>query len=78
MNVDSIYHNLEIAFFVCKIQDFAINMWASTRENLSSVLRSTKVQTSLGIRADWSAPLLLAFRKVSYLSLIQAKIQCSS
>ena len=33
-------------------------------------LRPTKVQTSLCILADWSAPLLLSFWKVSYLCLL--------
>ena len=35
-------------------------------------LRTTKVQTSLRIGADWSAPLLFAYWKVSYLNLLQA------
>ena len=34
---------------------------------------STKAQTSIRIRADLSAPLLFALRKVSYLDLRQAK-----
>ena len=41
-------------------------------------LRTTKVQTSLRIGADWSAPLLFAFWKVSYLNLLKAKFQFSS
>ena len=41
-------------------------------------LRTTKAQTSLPIRAVWSAPLLFAFLKAPYLSLLQAKSQFSS
>ena len=41
-------------------------------------LRTTKAQTSLHISADWSVPLLLAFWKVSFLNLLQAKFQFSS
>ena len=41
-------------------------------------LRTTKAQTSLRIRAVWSAPLLLAFWKVPHQSLLQAKFQFSS
>ena len=38
-------------------------------------VRTTKAQTSLGIRAVWLAPLLFAFWKVPYLSMLQAKFQ---
>ena len=41
-------------------------------------LRTTQAQTSLRIRAVWSAPLLLALWKVSYINLIQVKFQFSS
>ena len=41
-------------------------------------LRTTKAQTSLRIRAVWSAPLLSAFWKVPYLSLLHAKFHFSS
>ena len=41
-------------------------------------LRTTQAQTSLRIRAVWSAPLLFAYSKVSYLDLLQAKFQYSS
>ena len=54
-------------------------IWASTRENLSSELyRTTKAQTSLRISANWSALLLFAYQKKSYLDLIWAKFQYSS
>ena len=41
-------------------------------------LRSTQAQTSLRIRAVWSAPLLIAYWKVSYIDLLLAKFQYSS
>ena len=47
-------------------------MWALTQENLSLSLQTTKVQTSLCICAVWSAPVLFAYWKVSYLHLLQA------
>ena len=40
--------------------------------------RTTKTHTSLRICAVWSAPLLFAYLKVSYLDLPQAKFQISS
>ena len=36
-------------------------------------LRTTQAQTSLRIRAVWSAPLLFVFWKVSYVNLLQVK-----
>ena len=41
-------------------------------------LQTTQAQTSLRIRAVWSAPLLFAYWKVSYLDLLHAKFQFSS
>ena len=41
-------------------------------------LLTTKVLTSLRIRADLSAPLLFAFWKVPYVNLLQVKFQFSS
>ena len=41
-------------------------------------LRTTKAQTSLRIRAVWSAPLFFAYWKVSYLDLLRPKFQFSS
>ena len=41
-------------------------------------LQTTKSQTSLRIRADWSEPLLFAYWEVSYLKFLQAKFQYSS
>ena len=53
--------------------------WALSRENLSSGgLQITKAQTSLRIRAVWSAPLLLAYYKVSYPDFRPKKFQVSS
>ena len=37
-------------------------------------LRTTNAQTNLRVRAVWSVPLLFAFRKVSYLNMLQMKI----
>ena len=47
-------------------------MGLNTRKAVFGASRTTKAQTSLRIRADWSAPLLFAFWKVSYVDL-QAK-----
>ena len=41
-------------------------------------LRTTQAQTSLRIRAVWSAPLLFAFWKVLHVNLLQGKFQFSS
>ena len=41
-------------------------------------LRTTQAQTSLRIRAVWSAPLLFAVRKVAYVNLLQVKFQFPS
>ena len=40
---------------------------------VSGGLRTTKAQTSLRIRTDWSAPLLFSYWKISYLNLLQVK-----
>ena len=48
------------------------------RKPVSGGLQTTQAQTSLRIRAVWSAPLLFVFWKVSYLDLLQAKFQFSS
>ena len=61
--------------------DQPLTIWALMRENLSSgvcKLRTTQALTSLPIRAVWSAPLLIAFWKVSYVTLEQVKFQFSS
>ena len=47
---------------------FSLDAWKPVFRSF----RTTKVQTSLRIHADWSAPLLFIFRKVPYLNL-----QCS-
>ena len=41
-------------------------------------LQTTKVQTSLYMRAVWSVPLLFALRKVPYVNFLQVKFQFSS
>ena len=43
------------------------------QENLLKGLQTTKAQTSLHIRADWSAPLLFFYWNVSYLNFPYAK-----
>ena len=59
---------------------YTTTIWALRRENLTVFggLQTTQAQTSLRIRAVWSAPLLYAYWKVSYLDLLQAKFQFSS
>ena len=58
----------------------AIHMGLDARKPVFGGLRTTQAQTSLRIRAVWSAPLLFAFCKVQYLSLlhVQAKFHLSS
>ena len=47
-------------------------MVLNARKHVFGGLRTTKVQTSLSIRAVWSAaPLLFAYWNVSYLDLLQ-------
>ena len=41
-------------------------------------VQTTKAQTSLRIRADWSAPLLFAIWKISYLHLLLLKLHIVS
>ena len=48
------------------------------RKPIFGGLRTTQAQTSLRIRAVWSAPLLFAFWKVSDLDLVLAEFQLSS
>ena len=43
------------------------HMGLEARKPVFGSLRTTQAQTSLRVRADWSAPLLFAFWKVSYL-----------
>ena len=50
-------------------------MGLDMRKPVFGGLRTTQAQISLRIRAVWSAPLLFAYRKVSYLDLLQAKFQ---
>ena len=49
-------------------------MGIEVRKPVLGGLRTTKTQTSLSISANLSAPLLLAYLKVSYLNLLQEKI----
>ena len=75
------YSNLEAC--VVRMQQSQIlhnsaYMDGNTRKPVFGGLRTTQAQTSLGLPADWSAPLLFAYCKVSYPGLIQAKCQFSS
>ena len=53
-------------------------MGLDTRKPVLGGLRTTQAQTSLRIRAVWSAPLLFAIRKVLYVNLLHVKFQFSS
>ena len=59
---------------ICHTDYFGID----ARKPVFGDLRTTKAQTSLHIHADWSAPLLFAFWKVSYLNLLRAKFHNSN
>ena len=53
-------------------------MGLDARKPVLNGLRTTQAQTSLRIRAVWSAPLLFAFWKLSYVDLLQVKFLFSS
>ena len=53
-------------------------MGLDARKPVFKSLRTTQAQTSLRIRAVWSAPLLFAFWKEPYVNFLQAKLQFSS
>ena len=64
VNNVSIAKLLKLALKNRKQKVYPTGIWASTQENLSlEGLWTTKAQTSLRIRADWSAPLLFDFWK---------------
>ena len=50
----------------------------NARKPVFEGLQTIQVQTSLRIRADWSASLLFAFWKASYVNLLQMKFKISS
>ena len=52
-----------------------LHMGLDARKPVFGGLPTTKAQTSLCIRAVWSAPLLFAYKKVSYLDVLWAKFQ---
>ena len=54
------------------------DMDLGAREPVHGGGQTTKAQTSLCIPAVWSASLLFAYCKVSYLDLLRAKFQLSS
>ena len=69
------YRPISLTCVLCKVLE---HMGLGARKPVFGGLRTTKAQTSLRIRAVWSAPLLFAYWKVSYLDLLQAKFQFSS
>ena len=54
------------------------NLGLDMRKPVFEDWQTTNAQTSLRIRADWSAPLLFILCKVLYLNLLRAKFQFSS
>ena len=72
--------NLNGTFAVChRCRTCGNNLYGPRREKTClRGLRTTEAQTSLRTHTVWSAPLLFAFWKVPYLSLLQAKFQFSS
>ena len=68
---------------VCKCMDQVIyliilpihDMGLNARKPVFGGLRTTQAQTSLRIRADWSAPLFFAYPEVSYLDLLRLIFQ---
>ena len=57
-----------------QLHKIRLDIGLDARKPVFGGLRITQLQTSLPIRAVWSAPLLFAFWKVSYLNLLWAKI----
>ena len=55
-----------------------LHLGLDARKPVFGGLQTTQAQISLRIRAVWSAPLLFAFWKVSYVNLLQGKFQVSS
>ena len=60
------------------LQRLSAHIGLHARKPVFRGLQTAKAQTSLRILAVWSAPLLFAFWKVSYLNLLQAKFKFSS
>ena len=56
---------------------WSIFIYWPRREKTQFGFLTTQAQTSLRIRAVWSAPLLFTFWKVSYVNLLQVKFQFS-
>ena len=57
----------------CHIKSVYYDMGLVARKPVFRCLRTTKTQTSLRIPVVWSAPLLFAFWKAPYLSLLKTK-----
>ena len=69
---------LTISNHCAKYEHTPYNMGHNARKHVFGGLRTTQAQTSLRIRAVWSAPLLFAFWKVTYVHWLQKKFQFSS
>ena len=68
------YWNWKFMIFICifPVNSHSIN-GPRARKPVSGGSQTKQVLTSLRIRAVWSAPLLFAYCKVSYLDLLRAK-----
>ena len=66
--------------FICmiRVKIHSPYMGLNAKKSVFGGLRTTKAQNSLRIHADWSAPSLFAFWKLSYLNLLQVEFQFSS
>ena len=71
-------HTLYLNTFILAEHLNTIYMGLNARKPVFGGLRTTQAQTSQHIRAVWSAPLLFAFWKIPYLTLLQVKFQFSS
>ena len=83
-SVICLYFNKELCWHVEHVTDYhelhgskMLELDLDVRKSVFDGLRITQGQTSLHIRTVWSAPLLFAFWKVSYLGLLQVKFQIS-
>ena len=59
------------------LQQYHYYMSLDVRKPVFRDLQTTQAQTSLRIRAVWSAPLLFVLWKVSYVNLLQVKFEFS-
>ena len=64
-------------WFFMSIENVHLYMGLVARKPVFGGLGTTQAQTSLRIRAVWSAPLLFAFWKILYVNLLLVKFQFS-